>query len=160
LFGDITSLVNNGLLKVTAFPTTTVDTFVNVTAEPTTREEICVNATVLPIPITEDWVSPAPIKMDVAARLTTDNPNDVPVPVIRLKVFPIEIPAVLATNNWVDPIPTGLLISNLSKLPVVDPVPIVINVFPIPVIGAFVISPVEPKLIRACNVSAEETDCK
>ena len=42
MFGDITSLVNNGLLKVTAFPTTTVDTIVNVTAEPTTREEICV----------------------------------------------------------------------------------------------------------------------
>ena len=52
--------MNNGLLKVTAVPVI--------------REEVFVNARVLPIPIAEDIVLPDPIKIDVAPRLTTDNP--------------------------------------------------------------------------------------
>ena len=51
LFGDITLLVNSGLLKVTALSVIKEDTFVN--------------AKVLPIPIAEDIVFPAPIKIDV-----------------------------------------------------------------------------------------------
>ena len=60
LFGDITLLVNSWLLKVTVLPAIKEDTFVN--------------AKVLPIPIAEDIVFPAPIKIDVESKLTTDNP--------------------------------------------------------------------------------------
>ena len=100
MFGDITSLVNSGLLKVTAVPVI--------------KEEVFVNARVLPIPIAEDIVFPAPIKIDVEPKLTTDNPK-----FIRENVT--AVPAVMVTDA-------------------VLAVPIKTDVVPRPTIDAFVIA--------------------
>ena len=100
LFGDITLLVNSWLLKVTVLPVIKEDTFVN--------------AKVLPIPIAEDIVFPAPIKIDVEPKLTTDNPK-----FIRENVT--AVPAVMVTDA-------------------VLAVPIKTDVVPRPTIDAFVIA--------------------
>ena len=90
--------MNSGLLKVTVVPVI--------------REEVFVNARVLPIPIAEDIVFPAPIKIYVAPKLTTENPK-----FIRENVT--AVPAVMVTDA-------------------VLPVPIKTDVVPRPTIGAFV----------------------